>query len=73
MFTTYIPSITLGALVTLVNKTEAVHVFMALEANSGDGHYEIAYAKGLLKSSIETHQKKGSSILILRGFERNNI
>lgn len=58
MFTTYIPSVTLGALVTLVNKT-GCFVFMALEANSGDGHCETAYTKGPLKSSIETHQKKG--------------
>lgn len=30
MFTTYMPSITLGALVTVVNKTGDIHVFMAL-------------------------------------------
>lgn len=68
MFTIYFPSITLGALATLVNKTEAVHVFRALEANSGNGYCEIAYTKGLLKRSIETHQEEGYSVLILRGF-----
>lgn len=33
------------------------YVFMALEANSGDGHCETAYAKGPLKSSLDTSKK----------------